>query len=62
MDRPIHRLFLVLLFAVEVATQWTKVIGLDRYTTTTTTSIGLAIYLVVLIAWMIRRLSEPPPR
>lgn len=56
-----HRLMLVVLFLVEVATQWTKVVGYDRYTTTTTTSIGLAVYFVCLIAWMALQIAMPLP-
>jgi len=51
-ERPSHRILLGLLLLTEVATQATKVWNLDRYTTTTTTSMGLAIYLSVLVGWM----------
>ena len=50
-----HRVGLTLLLLVEVATQYTKVIGVERYATTATASIGMAIYLAVLTAWMVSR-------
>ena len=62
MDKPIHRLFLALLFGVELTTQAIHVAGMDRYTVTTSTSIGLAVYFVVLIAWMIRQLRSDDAR
>lgn len=60
LDRPIHRVLMVLLFLVEVVTQWTRVTRYDRYTTTTSTSIGLAVYFVVLIGLMIYDLRRRP--
>ncbi len=58
-----HRIGLTLLLLVEVATQYTKVLGVERYATTATTSIGMAIYLLVLTAWMAWRSTSPtsPP-
>ncbi|MBX2804029.1 MAG: hypothetical protein KTR31_40510 [Myxococcales bacterium] len=53
---PFHRVAMALLFGVEVATQATKVLEVERYTTTTTTSIGMALYLTVLVVWMARQL------
>ncbi|HHO54249.1 MAG TPA: hypothetical protein ENK18_26105 [Deltaproteobacteria bacterium] len=61
-DRPIHRVLMVLLFLVEVVTQWTRVVRYDRYTTTTTTSVGLAVYFVVLIGAMLCELRSRPER
>lgn len=58
---PFHQAMLALLFAVEVATQWTKVMAFDRYTTTTTTSIGMLTYFCVLIGWMAWQIARPRP-
>jgi hypothetical protein len=60
LDKPMHRAGLVALLLVELATQATKVAALDRYTTTTTTSIGLALYLLGLMLWMVRDLEGKP--
>ncbi len=57
-QRPSHRVLLAILLLTEVATQETKVLNLDRYTTTTTTSIGLAVYLLVLVGWMALEISK----
>jgi len=56
LDKPAHRGLMSLLLLVEVATQATKVVGVERYLTTTTTSYGMLLYLVVLCAWMVRRM------
>jgi hypothetical protein len=59
---PLHRMGLVWLLLVEIATQYTKVIGVERYATTATASIGMAIYLAALTAWMVwRSMSLPSP-
>ena len=65
-ERPTHRALLAILLLTEVVTQATKVWNLDRYTTTTTTSMGLGVYLLVLIGWMAHevwrgRLTESAP-
>ncbi|MFT4627594.1 MAG: hypothetical protein ACI8PZ_006280 [Myxococcota bacterium] len=52
LKRPEHQLGLAWLLGIELVTQWTKVIGWDRYTTTTTTSLGLLVYVVGLVVWM----------
>ena len=57
-----HRIGLVLLLLVEVATQYTKVLGVERYATTATASIGMAIYLLVLTAWMASRSTSRSSR
>jgi hypothetical protein len=58
--RPEHQVGLAWLLALEMVVQWTKVIGWDRYTTTTTTSLGLLVYLVGLIVWMVWRAQSGP--
>jgi hypothetical protein len=57
---PFHRLGIALLLLVEVATQSTKLLGVERYATTSTASIGMAIYLAVLVGWMARRSFARP--
>jgi len=56
--RPWHVAGLVWLFVVEMITQATKVAALDRYTTTTTTSLLMAVYLAGLVVWMVRAVRE----
>jgi hypothetical protein len=58
-QRPAHRVLLAILLLTEVVTQATKVWHFDRYMTTTSTSIGLAVYLLVLVAWMAKEIWTP---
>ncbi len=39
---------LVILFLIELAAQWTKVAGYERYTTTSITSLGLCLYFMII--------------
>ncbi|MDX1497150.1 MAG: hypothetical protein R3352_06320, partial [Salinisphaeraceae bacterium] len=55
-----HRLGLYLLFAIEVATQLVMVSGATRYAVTTTTSIGLGVYLLVMAGFLTRDLWPQP--
>ncbi len=56
--RPEHQVGLAWLLALEMVVQWTKVVEWDRYTTTTTTSMGLLIYMLGLVVWMVYRSVE----
>jgi hypothetical protein len=58
---PFHRLGIALLLLVEVTTQYTKTLGVERYATTSTASIGMAIYLSVVVAWMGARAIKGRP-
>lgn len=61
LDKPVHRWLLAMLFGIDVITQYTKVIDLDRYTTTVSTSFGLLAYLGVLVGHLIRSRVELSP-
>ncbi len=50
--RPRNIVCLMLLFGVEVVTQWANANGLDRYAVTSYTSIGLCVYFGVLLLFM----------
>lgn len=39
---------LVIIFLIELIAQWTKVVGYERYTTTSVTSLGLCFYFIVI--------------
>ena len=56
--RPEHQVGLAWLLALEMVVQWTKVVEWDRYTTTTTTSMGLLVYMLGLVVWMVYRSVE----
>jgi len=50
-DKTKNKIGLLLLFAIEMVTQYTKTLGVARYATTTTTSIGLVIYFITMIGF-----------
>jgi hypothetical protein len=51
-DKPFHKLGLMFVFGIEVATQWAFMQHWARYTVTVTTSIGMAVYLSIIVLWM----------
>ncbi|MGB1581490.1 MAG: hypothetical protein ACPHER_08275, partial [Nevskiales bacterium] len=55
-----HRLGLYLLFGIEAATQLVMITGATRYAVTATTSIGLAVYLAIMAAFLSRDLWHKP--
>ena len=57
-NKPLHKAGLILLFSVDIATQYVFLQHVPRYTVTVTTSIGMAIYFSVLIAVMIYEISR----
>ncbi len=44
---------LVILFIIELAAQWTKVAGYERYTTTSVTSLGLCLYFMIIASLLL---------
>jgi hypothetical protein len=53
-----HRIAMILLMLTEVAGHWSQINGQPRYTTTSWTSIGMAIYLSFMIGWMILEIVQ----
>lgn len=51
-QKPIHKLGLALIFAVDIATQYIFLEGVPRYTVTATTSIAMAVYFVLMLIAM----------
>lgn len=51
--RPINTFGITLLFLIEVLTQYTKVAEYPRYTTTSVTAVGLTLYFLVMISYML---------
>jgi hypothetical protein len=51
LSRPRNQIGILLLFGIELISQYTKVIGFERYTTTGVTSLGLGLYLLIMVAF-----------
>jgi hypothetical protein len=51
--RLFNRFGIIWLFLTEAATQYTKVMGYERYTSTCTTSVGLLFYFIILIFFLV---------
>ncbi len=58
LDKWRNRFGLVFLFLIEIVTQYSHIMGNWRYTTTCMTSIGLAVYLLIMVVLMLRDLRR----
>lgn len=61
-QRRYHSGALAILLGLEAAVQWTKTHDWDRHATNSVASLGMAVYLVVLIAWLIGEAARPVPQ
>lgn len=57
-NRPFNIFGLSLLFLIEVVTQYTKVVQYPRYTTTSVTSLGLTLYFLIMIFYLLFNLQS----
>lgn len=61
LDKPSHRIALVLLFLIEVPTNYLLVERYPRYTVTSATSVGLCVYLVFMIGLLVWEAVKKAP-
>ncbi len=52
LDKPFHKVALARLFGIEAVAHYLQGLGVERYTVTSATSIGLFVYMLMLMGYM----------